>query len=50
MNRRLFRSNRLVGLAVVPGLFASSAPGHVTVLLPNGGEDIEGCSQFTIWI
>ena len=48
MNRRLFRSSRLVGLAVVLGLFASPAPGHVQLLAPNGGEDLEVCSQFSI--
>ncbi len=48
MSRRLFRSSRLVGLAVVLGLFASPAQGHIQVLSPNGGEDMEVCSQFTI--
>ncbi len=48
MNRRLFRSSRLVGLAVVLGLFASPARGHVHLHSPNGGEEMEVCSQFTI--
>ncbi len=48
MSRRLFRSSRLVGLAVVLGLFASPVQGHVNLLTPNGGEDMQVCSQFTI--
>ncbi len=48
MNRRLFRSNRLVGLAVVLGLFANPARGHVYLSSPNGLEETEVCSQFTI--
>ncbi len=48
MSRRLFRSSRLVGLAVVLGLFASPAQGHVVLLSPNGNEELEVCSQFSI--
>jgi len=35
-------------LAVVLGLFASPAQGHIQVLSPNGGEDMEVCSQYSI--
>ena len=48
ISRRLFRSSRLVGLAVVLGLFASPAPGHVNLLAPNEGEAMQVCSQFSI--
>ena len=50
MSRRLFRSSRLVGLAVVLGLFASPAQGHVNLLAPNGGEEMEGCPPPTFTI
>ncbi len=35
-------------MAVVLGLFASPAPGHVNLLAPNEGEDMQVCSQFSI--
>ena len=42
------KGGMLVVLAATVALFAAPVRGHVLLLNPNGGEQIEVCSQFTV--